>query len=409
MAPLTGPMAPGGGRPAGPATGSTPAPTGSGALTLSGAMSRTMLAPRPAGTIGSADRSESDGRGTGSPATFNGFKTDGGDRRRVPAPSRLVWIAGSVGYIYTYLREKLDAGERRRRVTEERDGAERLLGGAIKELGLIILSQGIQHPDLTGLLEAIGRAEARRETSAADILASEKLQGAEETRLGAHEIALEAAWTAADQASREADDLARGISRESQETANRLARARDARSRLERDAESADATADGRQKAAHLRHEAAGQRSEEQTLEGQLARLDSQLMPVREHSAALRAEAQSARSRLEAAIAIRRTAGSAMKASIAGHSRDRAEAEREVAELTQQLGRAASQSRSPLPMLAAIYQSIDRLEETVADRSQKIAALDLAKYDQKKLLTGVGLLTSLFALMAAVFWVVLKR
>src|ERR1043165_8576080 len=44
-----------------------------------------------------------------------------------PAPSRLRWLGESVGYIYVYLRGKLDAGERRRRLGEERTGAEALL------------------------------------------------------------------------------------------------------------------------------------------------------------------------------------------------------------------------------------------------------------------------------------------
>jgi hypothetical protein len=30
--------------------------------------------------------------------------------------SRLRWAAGSIGYIYVFLRDKLDAGERRRRL-----------------------------------------------------------------------------------------------------------------------------------------------------------------------------------------------------------------------------------------------------------------------------------------------------
>src|SRR4051812_48991426 len=84
------------------------------------------------------------------------------------APSRVRWLGESVGYIYVYLRSKLDAGERRRRLAEERTGAETLLWGALTELGQTVLREGVQHPELTGLLEAIGRAHARRETAAAD-------------------------------------------------------------------------------------------------------------------------------------------------------------------------------------------------------------------------------------------------
>jgi chromosome segregation ATPase len=366
---------------------------------MTGAMSRTVLAPlpvgssrpltqRPSGPTGDSDQG-AEGAGT----------------------SRIGWLAGSIAYIYVYLREKLDAGARRRRLAEERDGAERLLSGAVKELGATILAQGIQHPDLTGLLEAIGRAEARREAAAADIVGSEKLLGAEEGRLGAQELVLEAEWSACDKTNRDAEELTRGVSRENQESASRLSRARDARTRLERDAESAEASPDGKQRAAHLRHEAAGMRSDEEALEAQVARLDAQLVEMRERSSSLRAAAQAARTKLEAAVTMRRSAGSSMKASIAGHTRERADAEREVVELTEQLGRAGAQSRSPVAVLAPLYLSIDRLEETRSDRKRQINAVDQAQsqYDHRKLITGVGLLTGLFALTAGVLWVVLRR
>jgi chromosome segregation ATPase len=319
-------------------------------------------------------------------------------------------MAGSIAYIYVYLRGKLDAGERRRRLVEERDGAQRLLGGAIKELGLTILSEGIQHADLTGLLEAVGRAEARREAALADIVASEKLQAAEEARLSALEAALEAEWSAADRASREAEELTRGVSTENQEAAARLGRVRDDRARREREAELAEASPEGKQRAAHLRHEAAGLRSEQAALEEQVARLDGRSVSMRQQSAALRAAMQAARLELEGAIATRRSAGTAMKASIAGHIRERADAEREVADLTEQLGRAAAQARSTVPLLMPAYQRIDRLQESIDDRASQIAAIEqsLAHYDEKKLLTGVGLVTSMLAAAAVMLWVVLR-
>ena len=47
----------------------------------------------------------------------------------------------------------------------------------------------------------------------------------------------------------------------------------------------------------------------------------------------------------------------------------------------------------------------------MSDRERQIAAIDQAQahYDHRKLITGVGLLTGLFALTAAVLWVVLRR
>jgi hypothetical protein len=362
-------------------------------MVLPDAMSRTVLAPAPGG----GDRPS------------GALAAAGGDEARAPSSSTwLGWLAGSVGYIYVFLRGKLDAGERRRRLIEERDGAGRLLTGAVKELGLTVLAQGIQHPDLTGLLEAIGRAEARRESAAADIAASEQLQQAEQARLSAQEAALDAEWNACDRASREADELTRGVSGESQSAASRLAKLRDQRARLEREADAADAGSP--QRAAHLRHEADGLRTEESALEEQVARLDAQLVEMRQRSAALRTAAQGGRAKLDEAIATRRSAGSAMSATIVGHGRERAEAEREVADLTEQLGRAAAQARSTAPLLMPLYQRIDRLQETLSDRASQIAALDraAAHYDQKKLLTGVGLVTSMLVALGVVLWAVLK-
>jgi hypothetical protein len=420
MGPLTGPVATVENH-----AGSSAART-SATLTVPAAMSRTVLAQHPAGgrIPGAATGGGGFQNGAGVLAgggraggDFNtgsrgaGSKGDGGgeaDGGRPPSTSGIRWVAGSIGYIYVYLRGKLDAGERRKRLSEERDGAERLLGGAIKELGLTILEQGIQHPDLTGLLEAIGRAQARREAAEADIAASEKLQAAEEARLGAQEAVLDAAWNAADQGSREAEEATRAVSAESQAAATRLGRVRDERTRLERDAEAAEANV--AQRAAHLRHEAAARKSEETALEEQVARLDAELDQMRPHSAALRAEAQAARVKLEESIATRRSAGSAMKASIAGHSRDRADADQQVSDLTAQLGRAAAQARSVVPILMPAYQRIDRLQDTLAERASQIAAIDrsLEHYDSRKLLTGVSLITSMIALAAAALWVVLK-
>jgi hypothetical protein len=50
------------------------------------------------------------------------------------------------------------------------------------------------------------------------------------------------------------------------------------------------------------------------------------------------------------------------------------------------------------------------LAEAVAERGSDIAALDqaAAHYDERKLLTGVGLVTSMIAVTVAVIWVVLR-
>src|SRR6185312_4441674 len=123
-----------------------------------------------------------------------------------------------------------------------------------------------------------------------------------------------------------------------------------------------------------------------------------------------RAGTAGAKAKLDQAVAARRAAASAMAASIAGRQRDRALAEREAAELTEQLGRAAAEIPPPHGALLSTYQTIDRLTATIADRSGQIAAIEQmqAHYDQRKLITGVSLLTSLLGATAAALWAVLR-
>jgi septal ring factor EnvC (AmiA/AmiB activator) len=99
-----------------------------------------------------------------------------------------------------------------------------------------------------------------------------------------------------------------------------------------------------------------------------------------------------------------------MSASIAGRQRDRAAAEKEAAELTAQLGRPAAEIRPPHGALLSAYQNIDRLTQTIADRGGQIAHIEQmqAHYDQRKLLTGLGLLTSVLIATAAALWAVLR-
>ena len=317
----------------------------------------------------------------------------------------------SIAYIYVFLRGKVAAGERRKRLIEERSGAETLLAGAIRDLGATVLREGVQHTDLTGLLEAIGRAEARREGAIADLAASEHQKEVEETRLAAQEAALDVDWRAADAASREADDVLRAVTAESESATARRARVHDERARLEREADAAAQTPGSGTRIAHLRHEAQGLATEAQALEEQTARLDKQLQDLRAKSALFRAAPGGARSKLDEGVASSRRSASAMAASVAGHARDRAEAEREAAELTEQLGRAALQARPAASSLLSVFQRIDRLHETIADRARALAALEraAAHYDQRKLFTGVGLVAATLAIVLTAAWWSLRR
>lgn len=373
------------------------------------AFSRTLVA--------TARGAASTGRATvaGTPSGSGRMRTNGQPNARAQtgsgrpvSRSRLRWAAGSIGYIYVFLRDKLDAGERRRRLIEERLGAEALLSGALNGLALVVLREGVQHADLTGLLEAIGRAHARRESAAADMAASGTLQQAEAARLGAQEAAAEAQWTASDRASRDADEILRATAADRNSASARLARLKDERSRIAREKTNNDAGGEAR--AAQLAHEALGLAHEQRALDEQIERLDRQLADLRDSSAASRAAAAAARAKLEQAVAARRDAASAMATSIAGRQRDRADAEREAADLTDQLGRATNDLRPPHGVLLSAYQNIDRLNETIADRSAQIAAIEQAQahYDQRKLLTGVGLLTSVLVATAAALWAAFK-
>ncbi|HEY7373386.1 MAG TPA: hypothetical protein VIF57_14595 [Polyangia bacterium] len=321
-----------------------------------------------------------------------------------PPRSRVRWLGESVAYIYVYLRSKLDAGERRRRLSEERTGAEALLSGALTELGQTVLREGVQHPELTGLLEAIGRAHARRESAAADTATSESLQQAESARRGGQQTAAEAEWSSSDGASREAEQILKATTADRRSAAARLARIKDERARIQREMSESGPIGDAR--SAQLAHDADGLVSEQRALEAQAKRLDDQLADLRDKAASLRAAAASAKSKLDTIVAERRQAASSMAATIAGRQRDRADAERETADLTAQLGRVAADLRPPHATLLSGYQNIDRLNETIADRTAQLAAIEQARghYDHRKLLAGVGVLTCMLVAISAALW-----
>ena len=377
-----------------------------------GAYSRTMLAtPGPASTTGRATvagaRHLSDRNLSAMSASGIGF---GGPISAPAAPrSRVRWLGESIGYIYVYLRGKLDAGEHRRRLLEERSGAETLLAGALNELGQIVLREGIQHGELTGLLEAIGRAHARREAAAADAATSEGLQQNEATRLANQQSDAEAEWHAADNASRESEQILRAATADRRTTGTRLARVKDERARLERDT-SDESGPVGDARLAQLAHDADGLAAEQRSLEENVGRLDTQLADLRARAATLREAAAAAKLKLEQVVAGRRQAASAMAASIAGRMRDRGDAEREISDLTAQIGRVAADVRAPHATLLSAYQNIDRLTETIADRSAHLAAIELASghYDHRKLLAGLGLVTCMLVGTAAALWAVLR-
>jgi hypothetical protein len=380
------------------------------AMSPSAVMSRTMLAtPPPGRNVANGPNGHKGANGHTGPQTL---AMGPAALAREGRPTGGLRGAGdSISYIYVFLRGKIHAGERRRRLVEESDGATTLLAGAIRDLGTTVLREGVQHADLTGLLEAFGRAEASREGAIADLAAAEHQKAIEETRLAAQEAAFEAEWKVADGVSTDADEVLRAATVESERVRARLGRVKDERARLARDLEAAAAAPDGQSRVDHLKHDDEGAAAEQRTLEAQIARLEPQLADLRAKSAALRAAAGATRSKLDQALVSRRQVASAMAASVAGHVRDRANAEQESAMLTEQLGRATLQARPAVSSLLSVYQRVDRLQETIADRTNELGALERASaaYDGRKLSKGIGLVTFLLAAGAVALWFATQR
>ena len=192
-------------------------------------------------------------------------------------------------------------------------------------------------------------------------------------------------------------------------TGARLARVKDERARIERDT-SDESGPIGDARHAQLAHDAAGLTAEQRALEQNIERLDAQLADLRAKAATLRDAAAMAKSKLDQVVAGRRQAASAMAASIAGRMRDRGDAEREIADLTAQIGRVAADVRPPHAVLLSAYQNIDRLTETISTRSAHLAAIEQARshYDHRKLLAGLGLVTCMLVVISAALWKLLK-
>jgi hypothetical protein len=305
----------------------------------------------------------------------------GAPARPAPPRSRLRWLGESVWYIYVYLRGKLDAGERRRRLVEERSGAETLLAGALNELGQVVLREGVQHAELTGLLEEIGRAHARREAAAADTATSESLQQTEAARLASQQAAAEGEWTAADSASRESEQILRAATADGGPRA-RDPRASGGRARIARDIAEAP---DTRRRAARRSWRDQAAASPARALE-KYGRLDRRWRTC-DKAATLRAAAAAASeagrsSRRGAGRRVAMAAASRAACAIAATPSARSKADR------------AARPRNPTsarPRDAAFrYQGIDRLTDTLADPRQLTAIRQARSHYDHRLLAGVG-------------------
>jgi chromosome segregation ATPase len=237
-----------------------------------------------------------------------------------------------------------------------------------------VLSEGVKAPELGNLLEALARTHAERDAAAKDLAASEKLQAAEDLRLGMQEAAAETEWKACESAARDVEDLLRKLDEQRRQAAQEQA--------------------------------ASGQPGRNP----RLARLDAEYGTLRERAAALRASTLGARARLDQARAGRRQAAAAMAAGITGQTRDRAEAEGRIRSLTVEVGQTAFRLKPPAPALKAAFTRVERLEETVKERERQLAvvARSASSYDHRKLAAGLGLLTGLCGVVGVTLWALLR-
>ncbi len=345
-------------------------------------------------------RARSDDGGTPSPArgrcSTGRCRPSGRASAGAPAPtacrSRVRWLGESIGYIYVYLRGKLDAGEHRRRLLEERSGAETLLAGALNELGQIgparrgrsTPSYGIARGDRTGARASRGGGRRRGDVG---ISAAERGDAAGEPAVGRRGRM----GRRRQGQPRVRADLARGDRRSPHDghaSGARRGRAGADRTRHQRRAapsatpgsRSWRTTPPGsRQSSARWKRTPSGSTRSSQTCAPRRRRCATP--PRRRRRSWIRSSPA------------RRQAASAMAASIAGRMRDRVDAEREIGDLTAQIGRVAADVRPPHAALLSAYQNIDRLTETIGDPQRPSGRDRQARshYDHRKLLAGLGL------------------
>jgi hypothetical protein len=298
----------------------------------------------------------------------------------------------SVHYVFTYLRGRLDADARRRRLAEEREGAARLVSGALSELGQAVLGEGVNSPELTGLLEAVGRAQAQRETALAEIASTETFRAAEEIRLGDLETHVRAELHACEKGVEEAERALRQLEDERRKLA-------------------AASGSTGAGAAAGAGAGGGGAKTQEGAAsELRRAHLDQQYDATRERAAALRAAGLAARAKLDQATAARRQALAALAASITGHARERAEAEGRIQELQTQIGRISWHLRIPDQRLISRYERLDRHQQTITERDRQIATVEklAGRYDRRKLGIGIGILAGIVLVATLLLGVLIR-
>lgn len=289
-------------------------------------------------------------------------------------------------YVFTTIRGRMDADERRRRLMQETDGARRMAEGTLVEIGQTVLAQRIPHPEVDPLTAAAVALRSRREAVNSDLAAAEKFQAAEDLRLGLLEASAEAEW-------KSCSDTARDVELALGRTESDRREARDALARHHAARVAGGATPPG----------------DRATLEDRCAALDEQYRTLRERAAALRASSLGAKGKLEQATAARKLAAAAVGASVNGHSRERSEIDAELRRLTTQIGARAIERRVPSAFLTAPYERFDRLQATTRAQQNELARLERSRggIDRSRFAAGLGLILGALTVCGAGVWALL--
>ena len=304
-----------------------------------------------------------------------------------PAPGVVQQGVRAVGYVFTTIRGRLDAEERRRRLTAERDGALRLSEGTLTEVGQTVLAQNLTGPRLNELRETAQRLAKRREGILADLAATEKFQAAEDLRLGLLEATAETEWKNSDASVEEAEAALKKNDAERREAKDALAR---------HDAARAAGTAVSP--------------SEREALEQRRVQLDEQQRTLRERAAALSASQSALQARLDQAAAARKHARAAVAASLAGRQRERAQTEDDLRNVTARIGAQAIESRLPSPHLQGAYERFDRLADNVRAAEAELARVESLRVglNHRRFAAGVGIIVGLTTTMIVALWKLIR-
>ncbi len=334
-----------------------------------------------------------------------------------PGPGELVAMGwDSVGYFFDYLRGRVDARARARRVGAEKLDNERMLAGAVAALGAAVRASGVRMPALEPTLDALAEAESRRSAAAQAVVEQESLNAAEDARRAADEAARQAEWQTSEAAAVDAEGRVRATSEERRGVADSLARVSSSTETATDAGSSAGAVPSGGAGGTPTAAAPAGDRKK--TLEDEAARLDAELVALRAKAQTLRAVADDAKAKRDAGSRARRQAAGAAATAAAERTHQRVVAERRTEQITEELGRLARHHRitsvefGDSPTAAALipaYQRIDRLQQSVAARAGELDALADAgrRYDRRKLFTGAGVVCAgallLMALLGVIF------